>query len=36
MAVGGGEAINGGGRISVWAYKRNKKNVSERRDKAYM
>ena len=26
----------GGGLISGWAYKRNKKNVSERRDKTYL
>ena len=26
----------GGGLISGWAYKQNKKNVSERRDKAYL
>ena len=26
----------GGGLISGWAYKQNKKNVSERRDKTYL
>ena len=31
-----GGLINGGGLISGWAYKRNKKNVSERRDKTYL
>ena len=33
-----GGLINGegGGLISGWAYKQNKKNVSERRDKTYL
>ena len=28
--------MEGGGLISGWAYKRNKKNVLERRDKTYL
>ena len=31
-----GVGDGGGGVISGWAYKRNKKNVSERRDKTYL
>ena len=36
MLYPGGLINGGGGLISGWAYKRNKKNVSERRDKTYL